>query len=416
MTAHPLTRAAAPDIAATPRTVAVDFASNWEIRGGVWRYGIELTRALVRLLGSGHVVVPVYDRLPQSFLDELRGTEAKVSPSTLASRYDRLDAMTRKNGRVVPWKSVLPLIYRPALRQQLFRSGLDGAEVYHALFACRGRPRRGVTVGTIHDLIPWLNYPDSPKNKAWMQGLIAGHREWAELVITPSAATRDALVGHGGFPADRVRVVHHGIDQDHFSPDASVDQALLERHGVQAGRFLLYVSSLAPHKNVDRMARAYLDAVGARRDMPLLLSGSVEHLTPALRAILDDGTGRVRHIGYLADHELPTFYRSARALVHVALAEGFGFTPLEAMACGCPVVVSRDGASGEVVGDAGVRVDPLNVEDIARGISRILTDDALATSLRERGPRHCRQFTWDRCARQTVAVYDEAWQRGIGAA
>ncbi len=393
------------------RRVAIDFASNWEIRGGVWRYGMELTRALVELIGPERVVVPVYDRLPTPSLRELQRTNAAIIDGPLVSRLDRFDAMSRRNGRLVPWRKVLPLLYRPALRQRLFRAGLDGADVCHSLFFARGRPRHGVTVGTIHDLIPWLNYPDSPKSRIWMERLIAGHRTWSDLVIVPSRATRDALVEHGNFPADRVRVVHHGIDQEHFAAETPVDRALLARHGLKEGRFLLYVSSLAPHKNVQRMVQAYLETVGARRDLPLVLSGSTDNLTKELRAVLEDGTGRVRHIGYLSDEELPTLYRSARALIHVALAEGFGFTPLEAMACGCPVIASRGGASGEVVGEAGLQVDPTNIEEIGRGIARILADDAPLVSLRERGLRHCKQFTWERCARETLAVYQEAFDQ-----
>jgi glycosyltransferase involved in cell wall biosynthesis len=392
--------------------VAVDFASNWEIRGGVWRYGMELSRALVRLLGADRVVIPVYDRLSKATFAELHRSGALVHSRPLISRYDRLQAMLRQRGRLIPWNSLLPLLYPPSFRERLFRAGLADADVYHAIFTCRGRPRRGVTVGTIHDLIPWINYPESVKGREWMQSLVAGHRRWAELVIVPSNATREVLIGHADFPADRVRVVHHGIDQEHFRSDAPIDEALLQRHGLRRGGFLLYVSSLAPHKNVPRMIEAYLRAIGERRDLPLVLSGSIEQLTSTVRAALEDGTGRVRHIGYLADEELPTFYRSARALVHVALAEGFGFTPLEAMACGCPVVVSRGGASGEVVGEAGVRVDPTNVEEIAHGIAQVISDDGLLATLRERGVAHCGQFTWERCATETLAVYQDAARRG----
>lgn len=388
--------------------VAIDFASNWEIRGGVWRYGIELTRALVARLDPAGVIVPVYDRLPADLLAELHASGATVRSTPLTVRYDRLDSMARQQGRWIPWKTVLPFVYRPTLKERLFRSGLGGARLYHALFGCRGRPHHGTTVGTIHDLIPWLNYPDAHNGAAWMQRLIAGHRRWSTLVIVPSRATRDALVEHAEFPPERIRVVHHGIDQERFAPDAPTDEAVLHQHGLRPGKFLLYVSALAPHKNVDRMASAFLSVIGDRRDLPMILAGPTNRMTPHLAAILNDGTGRVRHIGYVDDHQLPTLYRSARALVHVALAEGFGFAPLEAMACGCAVVVSRGGASGEVVGPAGLQVDPNDADDIGRAIAQVLEDDALVEAFRARGLAQVRTFTWERCARQTLEVYQEA--------
>ena len=399
------------DLPAGARAVALDFASSWEDRGGIWRYGIELARALVAILDTEQVIIPVYDRLPESQVAELTTTKAQVSSSVFSSSYDRLESLQFQKGRFISWKAILPLIYRPTVRRHLFRSALRGAGVYHAMFECRGQPRRGVTVGTIHDLIPWVNHPVTDAGSQRMQRMAADHRRWAELVIVPSAATRDDLINHAGFPEERVRVVHHGIDPSRFSSQAPVDRALLERHRLREGKYLLYVSALAPHKNVERMVAAFLEVVGARNDIPMVLAGSVQYSSPYLNAVLADGTDRVRHIGYVSDAELPGLYRGARALVHVALAEGFGFSPLEALSCGCPVIVSRRAAAGEVVGEAGLQVDPLDVNDIARGIRTILEDDALHAVLQERGPRHSGQFTWQRCARETLAVYREAFDR-----
>lgn len=394
-----------------PLTCALDFASNWEIRGGVWRYGIELTRALVRLLGSEAVLLPVYDRLPDERLAELASTGGTIQKDGWHTSYDRLGGLSKRRGRYIPWKAVLPWVYRPWMKQYLFRSALKQANVCHAVFSCRGTPQQGVTVGTIHDLIPLLHHEAAGFSKELFLNMIEDHRRWAMLVIVPSEATKSDLVNQLNYPVNQIRVVYHGIDTKQFHPNVAVPDELLKKHDLKPGQFLLYVGALERRKNIERLIAAYYAAVGDRRDIPLVLSGSIVHDLPCLKEALGDGTGRVRHIGYVSDQELPGLYRAARALVHVAIAEGFGFTPPESMACGTPVITSQQTATGEVVGEAGLLVDAYSVEVIAQGMRTIISDDAVHSRLRESGIARAASFTWKRCAEQTYAVYQEAWQQ-----
>ncbi len=397
--------------------VAVDFASNWEVRGGVWRYGIELSRALVQQYESeGHarsVYLPCYDRLPAERLAELDGTGAVVINDAWCSRYDYLESLRRKNGRIVPWKTVLPWVYGDRIRRRLLRRGLRDAHVCHAVLGCRGVPRDGVTVGTIHDLIPLLHADGATLSISPDQfvSMVNDHRRWSALVIVPSMATKRELVEHLRYPEDRIRVVYHGIDTAMFRPDAPSADALMGQHGLVSGEYLLYVGAIEHRKNIDRLVEAYLRSAGSGRTFPLVLSGAIVGELPRLQAILGDGTGRVRYIGYVRDEDLPGLYRGARALVHVSLAEGFGFTPPEAMACGTPVVASKQTATGEIVGEAGLLVDSRSVDEIAQAIRRITTDDALHQQLRINGLARAGQLTWRRCARETTAVYEEALSR-----
>ncbi|MFT3883487.1 MAG: glycosyltransferase family 1 protein [Gemmatales bacterium] len=400
-----------PAASPNPLLCALDFASNWEIRGGVWRYGIELTRALVKLLGPEAVLLPVYDRLPPERLEEVAQTGGKLIADGWHTRYDRLEAMAQRNGRFIPWKTVLPLVYGPKMKQRLFRSALGQANVCHAIFTCRGTPKHGVTVGTIHDLIPLLHETGAGFSKERFLSMIEDHRRWATLVIVPSEATKSDLIKHLNYPADQIRVVYHGIDTGLFHPNVALPDELLKKHDLKPGQFLLYVGALERRKNIERLIEAYHAAVGDRRDMPLVLSGSVVHDLPRLKEALGDGSGRVRHIGYVTDDDLPGLYRAARALVHVAVAEGFGFTPPEAMACGTPVVTARQTATGEVVGEAGLLVDAFSINEIAKGIRTIIGDNAVHAQLSSLGKIRAAGFTWRRCAEQTYAVYQEAWQR-----
>lgn len=394
-----------------PLVCALDFASNWEIRGGVWRYGIELTQELVKLIGPESVSVPVYDHLPAERLSELLNTGAVIRNRGWFTCFDRLDAMTRRNGRFVPWKTILPWFYTPQRKQNLFRAGLGNADVCHAIFTCRGTPEQGVTVGTLHDIIPFLYSDEAGFSKERFQNMLNDHRRWAQLVIVPSQTTKRDLVEQMQFPADRVRVIYHGIDSKRFTPSAALSDDLLKRHQLKPGHYLLYVGALERRKNIERLIEAYHAGIGGRDDFPLVLSGAMIHDMPRLKSALEDGTGRVRHIGYVSDEELPGLYRGARALIHVAIAEGFGFTPLEAMSCGTPVVASRQTATGEMAGDAGVLVDALEVDAIARAISEIISNDTLHSRLSASGLARAADFTWKQCAEKTYAVYQEAYQQ-----
>jgi glycosyltransferase involved in cell wall biosynthesis len=389
---------------------AIDFASNWEIRGGVWRYGIELTKALVKLLGPEHVSLPCYDQLPSERINELEKTQATIRTGFF-SRYDRLEAMKQRNGRFVPWKKILPWVYGPKLKQRLFQQGLGSAQVCHAVFTCRGVPRHGVTVGTIHDLIPYLHADGAGFSALRFVSMIFDFQNWATMVIVPSHATKRDLVQHLQYPEEQIRVVYHGIDTTLFHPGVPFANELLSKHGLQPGKYLLYVGALERRKNIERLVEAYHQAMGDRRDMPLVLSGAIIHEMPVLQQALNDGTGRVRHIGYVSDAELPGLYRAARGLVHVAIAEGFGFTPPEAMACATPVIAAQQSATGEVVGDAGLLVDAYSVSAIADAIRRLVSEDNLHDELSARGQKRAAQFTWERCAAETYAVYQDAWER-----
>ncbi|HMO34620.1 MAG TPA: glycosyltransferase family 1 protein [Gemmatales bacterium] len=391
---------------------SLDYASNWEIRGGVWRYGVELSKALVDWLGPEYVSLPCFDILPEERLQELKATGAKVANNGIYRYYDRLQSMQQRNGRFIPWKKVLPWFYGPHLQNRLFQKGVGKAQVYHALFTCRGKPACGVTVGTIHDLIPLLHAKDAGFEKERFLSILEDFRRWATLIIVPSQATRDDLAKHGWFPSEKIRVVYHGIDHTRFHSQVDFPDDLLKQHQLQPGQFLLYVGAVERRKNIERLLEAHRWAVAERIDLPLVIAGAVVHEIPAFQQARSDRSGRVKYIGYVSDKDLPGLYRAARGLLHVALAEGFGFTPLEAMACGTPVIASRQTATGEIVSQGGELVNAYQVDEIAEAIRRLLIDNDWHRDLSQQGLQHARQFTWRRCAEATYAVYQEAWQRG----
>jgi glycosyltransferase involved in cell wall biosynthesis len=225
----------------------------------------------------------------------------------------------------------------------------------------------------------------------------------ADGVIVPSSSSAEQVVQFAGIDRGQITVTPHGVDLAVFRPDGERDPApVLRAHGAADVRpYVLYVSTLHPRKNLSalRDAMTRLGAKGFPHSLLLVAASAADRDSSALQraAVADLGAGcpPVTLVAGLDDAELATLMRGAAAFCLPSLMEGFGLTPLEAMACGAPVVTSDRGSLPEVVGDAGLVVTPTG-EAIAEALATVLTDDALAASLRERGTERAQRFTWRR--------------------
>jgi glycosyltransferase involved in cell wall biosynthesis len=202
----------------------------------------------------------------------------------------------------------------------------------------------------------------------------------SRIVITISEHAREALVERLGLDPERVRAIHLAVDHERFTPDGRAREP-----------FLLYPANRWRHKNHERLFAAFAVVRRERPDLRLVLTGA-GHEGPSL----PEG---VESRGHVSLDELVGLYRSAAALVYPSLYEGFGIPCVEAMACGCPVTVSRVASLPEVCGDAAVYFDPESVEDIARGIDEVLDHPPRG------GIDRAARYTWERCAREHDAVY-----------
>jgi glycosyltransferase involved in cell wall biosynthesis len=261
----------------------------------------------------------------------------------------------------------------------------------------------------------WIAFPENyhAADRLYHRVALPLYLKSAERVITISHDSARRILDYMPEVAPKLSVVHHGLPPG-FAPvgDGARRAAMRARHGLPE-RFLLYVGQVYPHKNVGGILRA-LALLRDRIPHPLVMVGR-----PSLKAERDMrlveqlGLGdRVRFTGWVADEDLPVLYSLADAFVFPSLYEGFGIPLLEAMACGCPVVTSTGGSCAEVVGEAGLRVDPTDPAAIAGGIGRVLTEPGLAAELRRRGLARSGAFTWERAARATLAVLAEAAGRG----
>jgi glycosyltransferase involved in cell wall biosynthesis len=270
------------------------------------------------------------------------------------------------------------------------------------------------SIVTIHDL-GYLHFPAAHTRAQRLQLRLT--TVWsariADQVIAISGATRDDLVRLARVPRSKITVIHHGVAQ-RFAPfhDRDGQQRVLERYQIKPDtRFLLFVGTLQPRKNLVRLLDAFAELARGERELAgaplqLLLVGKRGWLTePIERQAADLGlAGQVRFLGYVADDDLPALLASALAFVLPSLYEGFGMPVLEAMACGAPVLTSTTSALREIAGDAALLVDPLDTGAIAAGLRRLTREPELRAALRERGLARAAQFSWDRCADRTLAV------------
>ena len=240
----------------------------------------------------------------------------------------------------------------------------------------------------------------------------------ARCVIAVSDATRRDVQNLMGVPAARIRRVYNAPDTgfSHAQPHSPEERLrILERYQIHYP-FLLYAGNVRKHKNVPRLVeafavlRAQLSDHPHYRDLRLVIIGNTISQHPGVRhAVIKSRVEQaVRFLGFVPFDTLRCFYEPAAAFVFPSRYEGFGLPPLEAMACGVPVVASNVSSLPEVVGDAAVFVNPENVFDIARGIREALLDEPLRAELIRRGHAQAARFSWERTAKAVLEIYHEA--------
>jgi glycosyltransferase involved in cell wall biosynthesis len=274
-------------------------------------------------------------------------------------------------------------------------------------------------VVTIHDMAN-LFYEEPPtkfrmelRRYRFRRGLKRANR-----VIAVSDATRRDVENLLGIPPERVRRVYNAPDPGFFQHgpgDPEEQQRIMERYQINYP-FLLYAGNIRRHKNVPRLVEAFavvreqLASHEVYRHLRLVIIGDTISQYPAVRqAVIKSRVEHVvRFLGFVPFETLRCFYESAAAFVFPSRYEGFGLPPLEAMACGAPVVASNVSSLPEVVGDAAVLVNPENVFDIARGIRDVLLNEHLREEMIRRGHEQASRFSWERTARQVLDIYLEA--------
>lgn len=357
---------------------------------GIGVYAVELVRALAR---RADVALTIWHQpelpLPTEHVPD--GVAVRAYPRLPLPKRDRLTSLV-----------TVPAVVR--------RSDHD---VFH--FPSHTDAPFGASRGlvlTVHDLILEVHASLYTRGRSVPFRLARARERFstvrAAALVADSEVTRQDLVRLWGCDPDRVRVAHLGL-HPRFAPEAAgAAGALCRRLGLERP-FVLYLGGIDARKNVPGLLRACarLAAGGVAPD--LVLAGRVREAKefPALASLARElgVESRLRYPGFVAEEDLPALLAAAEVFVFPSLYEGFGFPPLEAMACGTPVVSSDGGSLAEVLGDGALVVPAGDEGALAEALRRALGDVALRASLRERGRRQAARFTWERTAEATVAAY-----------
>jgi glycosyltransferase involved in cell wall biosynthesis len=355
---------------------------------GVGHYTVELARALARNYPDSQfeLIAPFqFDAsvLPQTQRDNLPNLKlVNLGLSSVRGRW---------------WSLHLPRYIKQA-----------GLDLFHGTNYELPLWNRRRSVVTVHDLSS-LRYPELHRKQLArrMRLRLPLAVKLAKAVITPTAAVKQELCGHLKVKPAKVTAIHEA-PRESFHPVSREEAARVrKRLGIEAD-FLLFVGTLEPRKNLVTLLKAYAQVL---RETPLrpqlVVTGGEGWLMDETFSLMRDENihERMCLTGYLNDDDLGALYSSCRAFIYPSLYEGFGLPPLEAMACGAPVIASRVQALAETLADAAVLVDPLDVESLAQAIAALLADERHRAELIEQGRARAAHFSWTRTAELTYEVY-----------
>jgi glycosyltransferase involved in cell wall biosynthesis len=346
---------------------------------GIAIYGVNLVKALWRA-GAGRPITVVLNEDARCLFAEVdvpaasvRWVSARMSPSFGTS------------GNLRRWlfANRLSLAHRDAI--------VFGLSQIEATFA------GGHGVVTVHDMIPWLFPASHPRQHLFYRHYLGRALRHAAAIVTPSQATRDDVCRQYGIQRSRVRVIPHG------SPVPLAGSAV---SAFGRGRYILWIGRSDHTKNLAAVLAAFR-IIARDHDLRLVMAGEGSPLDRTAIGAADTPRDRITLLGPVSESEKIALLDDAAVLVCPSLYEGFGFTPLEAMARGCPVVAAPAGAVPEVCGDAVLYADPRDPRLIADAVLRVIDRSDLARRLVDRGHERAIGFTWDASVRAHLAVFDE---------
>ncbi len=287
-------------------------------------------------------------------------------------------------------------------------------DVFHSPVSATPVLGKAKKIATVHEL-PWV---ERDVRASAGEVVKRGHRVWlflnvryASRIVAVSERTRQNVLALYPDAEQKVEVIPHGVDARFLERGQLPERgAFLARYNVPDKRFLFFVGTLRRKKNLRALLEVFKELEEPyRSEYVLVLAGIRTTVWPEFEELVraKELEGRVFLPGYVTDDDLVAFYRLASAVIYPSLFEGFGLPPLEAMACGTPVITSSGGAIPEVVGDAALTFPPDEPDALRDAIVRLLSDDALAAKLRRKGERHVKKFTWERAAERYLALYRE---------
>jgi glycosyltransferase involved in cell wall biosynthesis len=268
------------------------------------------------------------------------------------------------------------------------------------------------TVVSLHDVIYLACKQDMPSlaGRLYYRAMVSASARLAERIITGSDFSKRDIVRFLGIDPAKIEVVHYGLSSNFQPvPDSPARRPVLARYGIDQD-YILYTGIYKLRKNHAGLLRSFRALLAQGVKAQLVIAGPMDEGEPELRGLAGElgVEKKVVFAGFVPDADLPSLYSAARVYACPSLYEGFGFTILEAMACGVPVVSSAETSLPEVAGDAALFADPRDSEEFAAALRRAFVDEGLRLQLIEKGFANHRRFTWETAASKTLAAYHRA--------
>lgn len=371
-------------------TITIDYTPAYEQGAGIGRYVRELVSALAlqdtkttyRLFVSGTAA----SRLPAVPAPNFSWCSTRLTPRWLARVWNRLH---------IP----LPV--------ETFTGPTD---LFHATdFVLPPTRPAAQTIVQVHDL-SFVRVPEAaaPRLKAYLDQVVPRSVKRAHHVLADSQATRTDLIDLYSVPPEKVTVLYGGVDERFQPADATAVAAVRDKYRLNGFPFVFSLGTVQPRKNYGRLIQALAQVRQRGLDIHLVIAGGRGWLEdPIYQMLTAAGMQHYVHfIGFAAESDLPALYTAAVCFAFPSLYEGFGLPVLEAMACGTPVLTSNVSSLPEVAGQAAIMVNPYDVEDVADGLEKLISDSNLRDRLVARGYLQAKKFSWHAAAAHLTQIYE----------
>jgi glycosyltransferase involved in cell wall biosynthesis len=268
---------------------------------------------------------------------------------------------------------------------------------------------RGKLVVTVHD-ISFIHFPNcfNKLELFYHNILIPINIKRAYKVLTVSEFSRQDIIKHYLVPDNKVKAISNGVNRIFKSmPDLEKARAVLNGYNI-FGKFILFVGRINSRKNVIALIKAFNNLKNSSKiSHKLIIIGKNDFLSEVIKNEIKNclHKNEIIMLGYVLEEHLPSFYNLADLFVYPSLYEGFGLPVLEAMSCGCPVITSKNSSLPEVAGAAGILIDPLNVEELANAMMKVINNSEFRKDMVKKGIEHAGKFSWEKAAQETLEVF-----------
>ena len=365
---------------------------------GMYKYQMEIQKRLNVVLN-----VIEYQSIMQNLQKRFNSTDAKLnmySDEGTSSKFkDSMVDISRKS-----IQSIDRYRYRTIVKRNVHHDNVKHVTNQELAYLLKYLDLEK-TIVTCHDLIPWAY--EKNHSKIWKDNMDGMKK--AEQIITISQFSKSEIIKYLDYPEERIHIISDAVDHEFYKPNR--DRTILKKFKIPDNdKVVLYVGSETPRMNLDFLLKSLSKLKKIFPNFKLIKIGEPQSFGARnhfLNSIIEMGLEEnVIFVGYVAEEELPKWYNASDLLVYPCLYAGFGLPPLEAMACGTPVITSNTTSLPEVVGDAGIMVDPDDEEAMTKSIYKVLTDQDLTDDLIKKGLKRSKLFNWEESAKNTLKVYN----------